>query len=171
MHWNDIPLFPRSCYEIDIGWQYLERHLETEMKQGLDLDPDFQRLHVWSDEQRVRYLEYVLRGGEVGRNLTAACTSWHSSPTPNYVLVDGKQRLETVRRFMRNELAVFGHRFSEIEGHFRMIQSTFKWRVVECATHADTLQLYLNINAGGTPHTDDEIEKVRAMVKALSVPK
>lgn len=78
MHWNDIPLFPMSCYEVDIGWQYLERHLETEMKQGLDL---------------------------------------------------------------------------------------------ECATHADTLQLYLNINVGGTPHTADEIEKVRAMVKALSVPK
>ena len=165
MDWTDIELFPRAAYEIDIEWRYMERHLEQEMLHGLDLDPDFQRLHVWTDAQRTAYLEYVLRGGEVGRNLTIACSDWHTTPTPDYVLVDGKQRLETVRKFLRDEIPAFGHLYSQFTGSLRFTQARFKWRVVECKTRQDILRLYLNINAGGTPHTAEEIAKARALLQ------
>jgi len=33
-------------------------------------------------------------------------------------------------------------------------------------TRADRLRLYLRLNRGGTIHTDDEIERVRAMLAA-----
>ncbi len=161
MNWSDVKMFPSTCYEIDVPWTSLERQIQDEEAQGLDLNPAFQRIHRWTNEQRIRYLEYVLRGGEVGRNIIIACTDWRKQPTPNYALVDGKQRLETVRRFLRDELPVFGHRYSQIEGHFRFLHTRFRWRVVECRTQADILQLYLDINTGGTPHTPEEIEKVR----------
>lgn len=156
--------FPRACYEVDIDWRYLERHVALEQAAGLDLDPDFQRVHVWTDAQRIAYLEYMIRGGEVGRNLTIACSDWCPVPTPDYCLVDGKQRLETVRRFMRGELRPFGRTVQEF-GELRITQSRFQWRVVECRTREDILRLYLNINGGGTPHTGEELAKVRMMLQ------
>src|ERR1700749_4121131 len=64
---NDIPQFPKSGYQVDVPWRDLpetvRRHVERD---GLDLEPDFQRGHVWTEEQRIRYVEYVLRGGEGG---------------------------------------------------------------------------------------------------------
>lgn len=171
MRWSDFPRFPRVCYAVEINWRYVEAHLESEIAQGLDLDPDYQRAHVWTDEQRRMYLEHVIQGGETGRTLIAVTTKWNRYPTPNYSLLDGKQRLETVRMFMRNEIAIFGGlngrsegwRFEDIEGPTGVDQR-FTWHVVEVSTRADVLRLYLKINAGGTPHTSQELDKVRAML-------
>jgi hypothetical protein len=33
-------------------------------------------------------------------------------------------------------------------------------------TRKETLQLYLNINAGGTPHTQEELNQVRVLLAA-----
>lgn len=99
---------------------------------------------------------------EVGRNVTVACSNWHRTPTLDYVLVDGKQRIETVRRFLRGEVLAFGHSVRDF-GELRIVQSRFVWRVVECKTREDILRLYLNIN-GGTPHTSVELDRIRAML-------
>jgi len=163
----DIPKFPRAYYEIDIEWNYLELHLAEAIKWGLDLDPDFQRAHVWTYEQQVAYVEYMLRGGEVGRNLTFNCLDWDTfegDKLQGYVIVDGKQRLEAVRRFLRDDLRAFGHLRSEYTDRMRIIHGGFKWRICNLATRKEVLQLYLNINAGGTPHTPEEIERVRTML-------
>lgn len=169
MRWEDIELFPQACYEIDVMWQYLERQIESEQKQGLDLDPDFQRAHVWTDAQRTAYLEYSFRGGEVGRSIICATSNWQITPTPNYVLLDGKQRLESVRKFLRDEIEVFGCRFSTFRGNPRLMQFRFKWRVIECKTRADILRTYLNLNGGGTPHTEEDLAKVRSLLACEEV--
>lgn len=67
MSFQDIPMFPRAIYEIDVMFRDLPRHVAECVGQGLDLDPDFQRGHVWTRDQQVAYVEYMLRGGEVSR--------------------------------------------------------------------------------------------------------
>ena len=71
--YSDIELFPRAHYEVDVDWHYLEAHLKNALEDGLNLNPEFQRAHVWTREQQVAYVEYILRGGEVGRNITFNC--------------------------------------------------------------------------------------------------
>jgi hypothetical protein len=65
MTFSDIPLFPRAHYEIDVEWRYLETQIAS--SEGLDLDPAYQRAHVWNTEQQRAYIEYILRGGELSR--------------------------------------------------------------------------------------------------------
>lgn len=176
MKWSDVPRFPRASYEIDVEWGALESQIEFSRELGLDLEPDYQRVHVWTEEQRRAYIEYSVQGGEVGRTLTFVCTDWQALPVPGYSLLDGKQRLQSVRMFLRSELAIFpgmhgrpdGWRFQEIIGPARMIQGRFQWRVVQCRTRVDVLRLYLAINAGGTPHTPSELDRVRQMVEEES---
>lgn len=168
---NDIPQFPRAHYEVDVAWRYVEETLTswsdtTDGMGGLDLSPDYQRAHVWTREQQVAYVEYQLRGGEVGKNIVFNSPDWgHGYKRPTE-LIDGKQRLEAVRAFLRGEFPVFGHLFSEYAD--KLPQGlTFRFRVCTLESRAEVLQLYLNINAGGTPHTPEELDRVRALLLAV----
>lgn len=166
---NDIPQFPRAHYEVDVPWRYIERHLANwdEKNDGtrgaLELSPDYQRAHVWTREQQTAYVEYQLRGGEVGRNVIFNSPDWMRTWERPTELVDGKQRLEAVRAFLRDEFPVFGHLYSEYTDTITNML-TFKFRVCSLETRKEVLQLYLNINAGGTPHTAGELDRVRALL-------
>jgi hypothetical protein len=164
---RDIPQFPRAHYEVDVAWSYLEQHIAGQIKDGLNLEPEFQRAHVWLRNQQIAYVEYVLSGGEVGRNLTFNCSDWDSNVAvlTGYEIVDGKQRLEAARAFMRGDIPAFGHLFSEYEDRLSSITVGFKWRICKIESRKELLQLYLNINAGGTPHTKAELDKVRKMLE------
>jgi len=141
---QDIPHFPTAHYQVDVDWNFLERHIRNAIdNDGLILEPDFQRAHVWTQAQQIAYVE-------IGP----------------YEILDGKQRLEAVRAFLRGDLPIFGHRFSEYTGHLRVFHS-FKWKICTLETREEVLQLYLNINAGGTPHTQAELDRVWAMLKAV----
>jgi hypothetical protein len=84
------------------------------------------------------------------------------------VLVDGKQRLTAVRRFIADELLVFGgQRLSEFADNaqfLRSLGSGLKFHVNHLPTRAAVLTWYLELNTGGTPHAEDEIARVRALL-------
>lgn len=168
MKYRDIPQLPRANYSATVPWDHVEAKIQDWQQESacpLNLDPDYQRTHVWTPEQQSRYIEYVLQGGEVGRVITFNCPGWMHTWKGPFELVDGKQRVEAVRAFFRDEVPVFGYVCSQIEGRFPWGDCTFTWQVCTLNTREEILQLYLNINAGGTPHTKDELDKVRAMLE------
>jgi hypothetical protein len=163
---SDIPQFPRSAYEVDVPWSYIEKSLATmgEGPGGLELNPDFQRAHVWTEDQQRSYVEYQLMGGDVSRNIVFNSPDYTRGCQETVVLLDGKQRLEAVRKFMRNELTAFGQTCEEF-GHFPTMNYRFRFMVCALETREEILNLYLKINAGGTPHSAEELDRVRAMLK------
>lgn len=166
MRFDDIPQFPKSGYQVDVSWRDLlmtvERHVARD---GLNLEPDFQRGHVWTEEQRIAYVEYILRGGEGGKDLCFNCPGWQGGGKFGpYEILDGKQRLTSAMMFMRNELPAFGRMFREYTGNLRYYAG-FKWRIFELPTRADVLRYYLSMNAAGTPHSADEIQRVRGLLQ------
>lgn len=146
---------------------------------GFDLDPDFQRGHVWTPDLRTAFIEHLLRGGEHGRTIV-----WNS---PTYdriggkrgdlddtlVIVDGKQRFTALTLFLADEVRVFGgNAFSDFDADSRRLMTTttgllrmfmhvhgLQWR-------RDLLDLYLQLNLGAVPHSADEIARVRALREA-----
>jgi len=168
-NFQTIPKFKSwGNYVCDIGFSYLEEQLEDFSKgYDLDLDPDFQRGHVWTEEQQIAFVEFMLKGGKSGRDILFNCSGWNSNKIGQLVLVDGKQRIEAMRKFLRDELAVFGgYTYSKFEGKIRAIsQSRFRFHVNDLPTRKEVLQWYLEINTGGTPHTEEEIEKVKKLLE------
>lgn len=85
------------------------------------------------------------------------------------VLVDGKQRLEAVRKFLRNELPIFGGNFiNDFNDPRRLLRSSdayFEIRVNNLKTRKEILTWYLQLNTGGVVHTEEEIAKVRRMLE------
>src|SRR4051812_4439293 len=97
--YDDIPQFTRGAnYAVDVSWEYLaEYYLSAVTEYGLDVNPNFQRGHVWTATQKIRYVEYILQGGKSGKVIYTNCPTWHyghvgeDHPEGWYVLVDGKQ--------------------------------------------------------------------------------
>lgn len=166
MKFEDIPQFPHAAYKVNVPWNHIDKHLAVlgGGEGGLDLDPDFQRAHVWSEKQQREYIEYMLMGGEVSKTIIFNCPGWMSGEREKTVqLVDGKQRLEAVRKFMRGNLMVFGQRVDQF-GRFPAMKYDLQFAVCALETREEILRFYLNINAGGTPHTKRELDRVRLML-------
>lgn len=166
-----IPKFtPSGSYRINVGWDYLEEWLKRHMEDGLNLDPDFQRAHVWTEQQQVAYVEYSLRGGKSGRELFFNCKGWHAGERDfeTFVIVDGKQRLKAVRRFLNNEIPAFGTLRKDFKGRMRMQDADFVVTMNDLNTRKEVLKWYLEMNTGGTPHTEEEILKVEVMYATCS---
>jgi uncharacterized protein DUF262 len=166
---RDIPQFVEwGGYAADVPWNHIERTL-VNFSSGttLELDPDFQRAHVWTERQQSAYVEFILRGGKSGRDILWNCPGWPSHRDGrSLVLVDGKQRLQAVRRFLGNEITAFGNFCASYSDHMPMTGPSFRFHVNGLKTRAEVLQWYLDLNRGGTIHTDDEIEKVRSLLAA-----
>ena len=169
MNFSDIPqLTPPGNYEVDIPLDHLEqsiaRYMNIENGSTLDLLPDFQRGHVWTEDQARNYVEYLLRGGMAQRVIYFNHPGWMNSFQGDFVIVDGLQRLTACLRFVRNELAVFGgHFFKDFEGYLGFSVG-LKFNINNIQTREGVLRWYLEMNSGGTPHSDEELERVQALL-------
>src|SRR5271156_3976887 len=107
----NIPQFTRDgSYAVDITWRDADEYIAKQVAKSpyLDIDPDFQRAHVWTEAQQIAFVEYGLRGGRSGMTIHLNCVGWMGSFKGPFVLVDGKQRVNAVLRFLRSELPAFG---------------------------------------------------------------
>ena len=169
---EDIPQFTRDgSWQCNYPLDYFVRHINEEVEeQGLQLNPDFQRGHVWTEEQQIAWLEFFLKGGKTGRVIYLNKPSWHRTVSDedydDYVCVDGLQRITAIRRFINNEIKVFGSYYNEFTDKLRWI-NTIELNVNDLKTEKEVLQWYVDMNAGGTPHTSDEIDRVKQMIKKL----
>lgn len=145
-----------------------------------DLSPPYQRASVWTDGQRVRLLQSLFEGLPVG----AVVVNFRGYDTQTtYAVVDGKQRIETLRSFIADGFAVPASWFETCDvdavvagpggepsvvfsGLCRRLQRTVEdfpiaTLVAQVATVADEAALYDRINTSGTQHTDAELALAR----------
>ena len=165
---REIPPFIRwSGYEVDIPWVSLEENLARyERSYGVNIDPDFQRGHVWVRAQQIAFVEHCLRGGRASRILHWNCHDWqeYSGNFP-LVLVDGKQRLTAVLAFLQNKIPAFERKLSKYKDKLTWGNPSFRFHINSLKTRTEVLQWYLELNDGGVVHSDDEIKRVRRMLR------
>ena len=173
MKFKDIPRFiGQGNYACNVEWARLESWLNRQREDygdRLELDPDFQRAHVWDEKKQIAYVEFILRGGKSARALLWNAPGYFHGGSQSMVLVDGKQRLEAVRKFMRNDLPAFGATLSQFTDDLRVLDCDFLMHVNELESRSDVLRWYLEINSGGVVHTNEEIEKVRKLLEQEEV--
>lgn len=177
MKFSDIPQrIKGGPYQVNMGLELLDQRLtkwETDSYYALQLNPDFQRGHVWTPRQQSDYVEYFLSGGTSGLTIYFNKPSWQGAGEDHYayddfVCVDGLQRLTALRGFMRNEVRAFGqlyHEFGQEIGAARNSESLV-FNINNLKTRAEVLTWYLQMNSGGTPHTGAEIARVHQLLEA-----
>ena len=130
----------------------------------LQLNPDFQRGHVWNEAQQIAYLEYLFKGGKSGLTIYFNHPNWMNDfEKGEFVCVDGLQRLTACMRFLRNEIKVFGAYYKEYDKIDNDVNLIFN--INNLKTKKEVLKWYLEMNNGGTIHTEGELNKVRILLE------
>ena len=153
-------------YQTMCLWGSLERTIQNWIDEDeFDINPDFQRGHVWNEEQQIAFIEYLLSGGKMDP-LKLNHPNWMGSFEGQMVCVDGLQRLTAIRKFIANKLSVFnGNYIDDFEDKAKILRKfeiTFK--INNLKTRKEVLNWYLEINDGGTPHTKEEINRVKELL-------
>lgn len=88
-----------------------------------DLAAPYQRGSVWTEDQRRALIKSIVMGLPVGAIITSQVPYYQGGPS--YRVVDGKQRIETLRAFVANELVVPGWWFTDDDCADRDSATTF----------------------------------------------
>jgi len=162
VRYSDIKKATRaSPYRIDMEWRNLERTI-SDSDPPVDMDPEYQRGYVWTTNQAAKYVEHVLSEGIGGRDVYLNCPGWpDNKPGIKCEVVDGKQRITAVRRFMKGDLRIFGGKLiTDFRGPMRGTVARFFWHINDLETPQEVMRWYLEMN-GGTAHTDQELNRVK----------
>lgn len=147
----------------------LLRQLMRDDDARLDLSPDYQRAHVWTDAQAEAFVGAVAESTPT----PAIFIRRGAYPAPDQV-VDGKQRLTALVRFVSGEIGAAlsdGRRvmwadFDIVDRRFFLHNTVQVVHLAETTTEADVLRIYLRLNKGGTPHTAEELQRVEELLAA-----
>lgn len=151
-----------------IDWLITERE-----NGGLLIDPPFQRGSVWTEAQRVAWIETIIddlprpplflnhgdyEAGAYGDKL---------------VVIDGRQRLEAIFAFVDNALVVRGERWTDQPERFhrRFALAVCPVVLTSFATEAECIALYLRLLRCGTAHTEADVQRAQAELEAATAAK
>lgn len=152
-------LIPTGNYIVNHHLDKLKDTIERYVEEyGLNLDPDFQRGHVWTMQQRLKYVEFILQGGK-SNPIYMNHEGWMKSWNGEMVIVDGKQRLTSLLMFLNDKFPVFkeldnprniGYYASE----FDFIPHDIPVVINDLEGKDKVLEWYLQINRGNIAHTE-----------------
>lgn len=170
---------PEAVWESDFFWKWIERSLEDFGVDygGLELNPDFQRGHVWTLTQQKSFIYNCLRRVVSSSAFivqfncpnykTFSSVNTNSDLPMGFQCIDGLQRLTAITSFMRNEFDVHGFKASDLllspasPGDLRVRLAVHNFQ-----TRAEVLNYYLDFNRGGVAHSPAEIARVEQLLAA-----
>jgi hypothetical protein len=131
----------------------------------LDLAPDFQRSFVWDVKKQVRLIESILLG------IPLPAFYFNQDELGNFQVIDGVQRLTTIKLFMSNEISLkeahleylkdlMEHNYSSLDGSIkrRFAGTQIVAHVIEPQTPDEVkYDIFNRVNTGGSPLTAQEI--------------
>lgn len=134
----------------------------------LNLDAAYQRDYVWGYTEQNMFLLSVVRGAP----LSAISVVKTYNDRGNFILevVDGKQRLTTLKKFLNNEIPVRLNQQDVYYGDFNIAEENAFGSValpkieLRNATNADKLKFFLSINFTGVPQSEEHHKKVLTML-------
>ena len=132
---------------------------------GLDDNPTYQRDYAWNASDKAALLDSLCNSREIGRFILV------DNPHPKLTeVLDGKQRLNCIWDFFTSQIAYKGVYWHEMTQRDRNRIETRIVQIVELRsdkyTPADLMQVFLEVNAGGVPQTEEHLQKVRDALAA-----
>lgn len=163
-------LCPRSFYGTDVP---IRSVIDTLEQFQVNLDPDYQRDHVWSADQQSEYVGALIECPEGKNPIILNDVNMDGSKRPSDV-IDGKQRIAAMVAWLRGEIKAVcpcGESFlyddlDDIDRRCVGMTTTLRWNWMRLDREG-VLRYYIALNTGGSVHTDEEINRVRELLKNI----
>ena len=134
--------------------------------------PDYQRDYVWSNNDKVKLIESIFDGIEIGRIvLHEDFDTSKSEDTWCFKVVDGKQRLGAILDYTRDKFSVRGDYFSELSivdqrGFANVLVPVIE---VKNLSKKQQLELFITMNTTGTVMAEEHLNKLKQELNDASL--
>lgn len=131
---------------------------------GLDMDPDYQRGYVWTDEDKVNLIDSVFNNIDIGKFVFV-----HNEYMDEYLyeILDGKQRVRALLDYYENRFPYKGKYFNDLSlrDQFWFCQRTISVAEVDKTNRKALLQYFLMLNTAGKTMAKEHLNTIRQMVE------
>lgn len=130
---------------------------------GTDMNPDYQRDYVWTEDDKVALINSIFSGIDIGKFAYADnSVSEHFL----YEIVDGKQRLQTIIDFYENRFAYKGKYFNELSHRDQDYFENYSVSVADVRNvdRNTVMKYFVAMNSQGRIMDSAHLDKVRAMI-------
>lgn len=140
-------------------------------KYGLDLDPDYQRGHVWDNDQKVNLIDSIFKHVDIGK-FAVVKRPWgpdgNKPLTPKlYEVLDGKQRITAIIEYFLGRFPYKGKYFNELgyrdQGHF--LSYSISYAESDYLTKEQKYRYFLKLNTSGTPVDPAHMKRVAGLLE------
>ncbi len=136
---------------------------------GVDMNPEYQREHVWSMEDKINLIESIMCNIDIGKFVFVERSNKESNEkgTGYYEILDGKQRLSAILEFHQDRFSYKGKVFSTLHGRDRAHFDCFAVSVAELSNLSpeQRLQTFVRLNTAGRIMDKEHLDKVKKMIK------
>lgn len=149
--------------------QYMQQSIDSLIHKsyhfGVDMDPEYQREHVWDIDDKVSLIDSIMNNHDIGKFLFNRRS--YSSKGEMFEIVDGKQRLTALLEFYEDRFAYKGLFFSQLslrdQNHFE----GYRVNVAEVneLPREELIELFLKVNTGGRIMSKEHLDNVRKLLK------
>lgn len=145
------PLF--SIYKLENGWERVAPLAEGERRLGNFVLPPFQRPAVWSEAQKIRFIESIWNGLPLGAYIVNRIIVPLDNPYDNYLL-DGQQRITAILDYVADAFPVLGQRWSELtkQDQTQFGMTPMSYLETQIGDLDELREIYDRLAYGGTAH-------------------
>lgn len=145
--------------------EYSFEHIVDRFRNNRYYVPGYQRNHTWNVEKQSKFIESVFMG------LPIPFLFFWQDHEGRMEIVDGSQRIRTIRNFMDSKLvlkgletipAANGLGYSDLppSRRFKFVETPIRVIILDTATDAVTrTEMFARINTGGSTATDAEVRR------------
>ena len=131
---------------------------------GVDFEPPYQRGFVWTNEDKVRLIDSIFHGVDIGK-FVFIHTDSYSYGSYGYEILDGKQRLKTLQEFYENRFAYNGCYYNDLSQRDKNFFENYNisYAEVKNMTNADKYRLFVFLNTSGHVMEQKHLEYVKQL--------
>lgn len=133
---------------------------------GVDLEPDYQRGYVWEESDKVELIRSIFDGIEIGKFVFVSLP-YSGVRTKFYEILDGKQRLSTIKDFRESKFkfeGYFWHELSIKDRSFFENSMVSVGEVREGASKEFILNQFIRLNSFGKVMDTKHLERIKKML-------
>lgn len=142
---------------------------------ALEMNPDYQRDYVWTEKEQVEFLSTLMQGYPVGAVALAEDRDSLDQNEKWIEVVDGKQRLTTLKMVFDNEIPLPLPDGSSVYWKDLHVVEQRRFRGIPMAsigldrtTRAERLEFFYRVNFTGVPQSELHMHKVKNLMKLES---
>jgi len=174
VHWTVLrPVTGNSteilCEKDEFHLSYMQQDIDSLLHKhyyfGVDMDPEYQRDHVWDIDDKVALIDSLMKNYDLGKFLFNRRS--YSEKGELYEIVDGKQRMTALIEFYEDRFAYKGLLFSQMSIRDQNQFRGFTVNVAEVneLNKNQLIELFIRVNTNGRIMSQEHLENVKNLLK------